>query len=220
MGKAKQKKKRKLFGCLFASVFFIAAIGIGAFYLVSSMFTENELDKLLNGRLSGIANNEIPAEYMPIYQEAADEYEIPWELLAAVHRVETRFSTMDPMISPAGAEGPMQFMPCTWFGWSHPTCEGNGAGAIPNEELTDPDLIAEHGGYGMDVRDKGVADPWNHEDAIFAAARYLSSNGADDGDIEEALFAYNRADWYVEEVISFVDVYNNGYEVIENNEKP
>lgn len=95
MGKAKQKKKRKLFGCLFASVFFIAAIGIGAFYLVSSMFTENELDKLLNGRLSGIANNEIPAEYMPIYQEAADEYEIPWELLAAVHRVETRFSTMD-----------------------------------------------------------------------------------------------------------------------------
>ncbi len=47
----------------------------------------------------------IPEEYIPIYKAAAEEYGIPWTLLAAHHRIETRFSTMDPLLSPAGAEG-------------------------------------------------------------------------------------------------------------------
>lgn len=212
MPKPKRKSKRLILIAI-PAVFMILAVGaISLFYFISN---EQQLDRILNGSISGFAPNEIPAEYIPIYQEAADEFDIPWELLAAVHRVETRFSTMDPMVSPAGAEGPMQFMPCTWFGWSHPTCEGNGAGEIPSNVLTDPEQIEIHGGYGMDVQDKGVADPWDHEDAIYAAARYLASNGAANGEIEEALFAYNRADWYVEEVITYVEAYDNdGYEVI------
>ena len=37
----------------------------------------------------------IPEEYIPVYKEAAEEYAIPWTLLAAHHRIETRFSTME-----------------------------------------------------------------------------------------------------------------------------
>lgn len=70
----------------------------------------------------------IPEEYIPIYQEAGEAYGVPWTLLAAHHRIETRFSTMDPLLSPVGAEGHMQFMPCTFVGWSYPGCKGLGKG--------------------------------------------------------------------------------------------
>lgn len=75
---------------------------------------------------------------------------MPWNLLAAHHRVETRFSTIEPMISPVGATGHMQFMPCTWVGWSHPTCSGLGKGDISQSELTSSAAIARYGGYGVD----------------------------------------------------------------------
>src|SRR5689334_13767588 len=49
--------------------------------------------------------------------------------------------------SSAGAIGWMQFMPSTWLRW------------------------------GTDANGDGVADPWNAEDAIFSAARYLAASG-------------------------------------------
>ncbi len=72
--------------------------------------------------------------------------------------------------SSAGAIGWMQFMPGTWLGW------------------------------GMDGNGDGVADPWNPEDAVFAAARYLAASGAHD-DMYKAIFSYNHADWYVRNVL-------------------
>jgi peptidoglycan DL-endopeptidase CwlO len=49
------------------------------------------------------------------------------------------------------------------------------------------------------------ANPNNLEDAIFATAKYLAANGASDGRIGDAVFAYNHAAWYVEEVMGFAD---------------
>ena len=74
-------------------------------------------------------------------------------------------------VSSAGAVGWMQFMPETW------------------------------GGYGVDANGDGVADPYNPEDAIFAAARYLRAAGTP-ADTYGAVFAYNHADWYVAEVLA------------------
>lgn len=54
--------------------------------------------------------------------------------------------------------------------------------------------------YGVDANHDGVKDPNNPVDAIFAAARYLKASGAD-SNIEKAIFAYNRADWYVADVL-------------------
>ncbi len=54
--------------------------------------------------------------------------------------------------------------------------------------------------YGIDANGDGRADPYSAADAIFSAARYLQANGAP-GDWYGAIFAYNHADWYVEDVL-------------------
>ncbi|ARJ37550.1 lytic transglycosylase domain-containing protein [Sporosarcina sp. P21c] len=143
----------------------------------------------------------IPQEFIPIYIEAAKEYNIPWTLLAAHHRIETRFSTMKTDVSPVGAEGPMQFMPCTFVGWDYPGCKELGKGDIPERDKIDPAVIKQYGGYGVDANGDGIADPFDMEDAIFSAAHYLSDSGAADGDIQKAVFTYNHSDQYVEDVL-------------------
>ena len=158
----------------------------------------------------------IPNEYIPIYKAAEQKFGVSWTLLAAHHRVETRFSTMENMVSPVGAEGHMQFMPCTFVGWSHPTCKELGQGDISPEDLIDPAVISSHGGYGVDANGDGKADPWDIEDAVFSAANYLAQNGAADGELERAIFNYNRSDEYVEDILFFYNQYeeeqNNGTE--------
>jgi hypothetical protein len=54
--------------------------------------------------------------------------------------------------------------------------------------------------YGVDANDDGKKDPYNPVDAICAAARYLRAAGGDK-DVRQAIFAYNHADWYVDEVL-------------------
>lgn len=157
----------------------------------------------------------IPEKYIPIYMEAAEEYGVPWTLLAAHHRIETRFSTMDPLLSPAGAEGHMQFMPCTFVGWSYPGCEGLGKGEIPEEDKTDPAVIKKHGGYGVDANGDGIADPFDLEDAIHSTANYLSSSGAAEGEIKKAVFEYNRSEKYVEDVLWYYNKFEEAKEKIE-----
>src|SRR5438093_7041860 len=81
--------------------------------------------------------------------------------------------------SSAGAVGWMQFMPSTWERW------------------------------GVDANGDGVADPWNPEDAIYAAARYLSAAGGTQ-DISRGVFAYNHAQWYVDEVLQLAHTFGSG----------
>ncbi|SDJ10795.1 lytic transglycosylase domain-containing protein [Natribacillus halophilus] len=215
MGKSTIKKRRKRRPLLISlgSICALLFLTIGIF-MIAQTLNEQQLDRFFDGGLSGYSNDEVPAEYYPIYQEAAETYDIPWQVLAAVHRIETKFSTMDPMVSPVGAEGHMQFMPCTWHGWSHPTCDDVGEGDIPEDELTDPDLIDSNGGYGIDATGSGDADPWDERDAIFSTANFLASNGADDGELESALYIYNQSEWYVDEVMTYYDIYTNeGYQV-------
>jgi hypothetical protein len=76
----------------------------------------------------------------------------------------------DLSVSSAGAEGWMQFLPQTW---------------------------AE---YGVDATGKGVRDPYNPADAIFAAARYLRAAGAAQS-LTGAIYAYNHSSLYVESVM-------------------
>ena len=54
--------------------------------------------------------------------------------------------------------------------------------------------------YGVDANGDGVKDPYNPVDAIFAAARYLRAAGAEQ-DLSRAIFAYNHAQWYVDDVL-------------------
>ncbi|HEY7935183.1 MAG TPA: lytic murein transglycosylase [Solirubrobacteraceae bacterium] len=56
----------------------------------------------------------VPLFLLPIYQAAAVQYGVPWEILAAINEVETNYGT-DLNVSTAGAVGWMQFMPATWM---------------------------------------------------------------------------------------------------------
>jgi len=152
-----------------------------------------------SGDISDAGSSEIPAEYLQIYHDAGEAYGVPWNLLAAIHKVETDFGQV-LAVSSAGAIGHMQFMPKTWIGWSYP-------GVPSSLELTSVALINQYGGYGVDGDGDGKADPNNACDAIYAAANYLAANGAADGDYSAAVYAYNHADWYVEKVLSIAESY-------------
>jgi membrane-bound lytic murein transglycosylase B len=56
----------------------------------------------------------VPLFLLPVYQAAAIQYDVPWQILAAINEVETDYGT-DLSVSTAGAVGWMQFMPATWL---------------------------------------------------------------------------------------------------------
>lgn len=127
------------------------------------------------------------------------------------------------MVSSAGAEGHLQFMPCTFVGWKHPTCSGLGKGNITKAELMNPETIAKYGGFGVDANGDGIADPYDIEDAVFSAANYLSKYGAAKGNIKNAVFEYNHSKEYVEDVLYYYKLYDDYHDdlkaaVLINNE--
>jgi len=60
--------------------------------------------------------------------------------------------------------------------------------------------------FGLDANGDGRKDPYNPVDAICAAAHYLNLSGGSD-DLYNAIFAYNHADWYVQEVLTYARAY-------------
>jgi hypothetical protein len=60
--------------------------------------------------------------------------------------------------------------------------------------------------FGLDANGDGRKDPFNPVDAICAAAHYLKLSGGS-SDLYQAIFAYNHADWYVQEVLAGARAY-------------
>ncbi len=213
-------KKIILFGSV--SIGLVPLLIVGAIVCVMLMVAviiggnnENGFDGgSFSTSMSPIAENEIPSEFISFYQKAGEKYGVNWLLLASVHRQETEFSR-NKTVSTAGAIGAMQFMDCTFVGWSYPTCSGLGNGGIPQSVLMSPTQISKYGGYGVDANGDGKADPWDEEDAIHSAAKYLAANmkGATETDkIKAAIFAYNHSDQYVSEVYDRFISYTDGWE--------
>ncbi len=172
-------------------------------------FIEQFTEKSVYQQIQGQFDLEIPIEYIPVYVAAEEKYGVPWTLLAAHHRVETRFSTMKKLVSPVGAEGHMQFMPCTFVGWKHPSCKDLGKGVIPEKEKTNPAIIKKYGGYGVDANGDGVANPYDIEDAVFSAAKFLSTAGVKDGELKKAIYQYNHSDKYVKDILHYYKQYRD-----------
>ena len=122
---------------------------------------------------SSCATSGVPPVLVPIYQRAASAYALGPQGAAILAGINAVETAFgtNVNVSSAGAEGWMQFMPSTWAT------------------------------YGVDANGDGKADPYNPEDAIFAAASYLHAAGMPT-DTYGAIFAYNHADWYVAEVLA------------------
>lgn len=122
---------------------------IGAIMLVVELGAGSEVP-------SNEALADIPAELLPIYQQAAmNTCNMPWAVLAAIGKTESDHgrSTLPGVRSgsnSAGAMGPMQFMPGTWAA------------------------------MGVDGDNDGATDVYNRIDAIWGAAKYLCHEGAGD----------------------------------------
>jgi len=63
--------------------------------------------------------------------------------------------------------------------------------------------------WGIDANGDGRADPNSPADAIFSAARYLVGCGGQ-FDIARAVYCYNHASWYVNEVLGLASLYAQG----------
>jgi len=60
--------------------------------------------------------------------------------------------------------------------------------------------------FGLDANGDGKKDPYNPVDAICAAAHYLKLSGGGH-DLYQAIYSYNHADWYVQEVLGYARAY-------------
>lgn len=198
-------------GVAFALVFVFIMLSFTVGGLAASLDTR---EGFRSGTPTTIAVAEI-GEYMPIFEQAQARYGVSWAVLAAICKIESGFGrNMGP--SSAGAVGFMQFMPTTWSGSGNPLASDDPQS--PSWD-TDPERIARYGGYGVDGDGDGKADPFNPWDAVFAAANYLAKNGFAE-DPRRAIFAYNRAWWYVDMVLAQAEEYSQQMVPVENGAWP
>jgi hypothetical protein len=132
---------------------------------------------------SALAEAQIPPEYLRLYRQAATHYGLDWTILAGIGKVECDHGRdPDPACTQEGAV--------------------NSAGAGGPMQF----LASTWATYGVDGDGDGRIDRWDPADAIYGAANYLRAAGAP-GDYRRALFAYNHAGWYVEEVERWATIY-------------
>jgi cell wall-associated NlpC family hydrolase len=147
------------------------------------------------------AADSIPSNYLKWFQRAGLQYNVPWTILAGIGKVESNDgrTTLPGVTSGSngfGAAGPMQ------IGISGASTNSWGGLPVHKASAMVPGVATDEDGDGID----SVYDP---ADAIAGAAKYLVAHGAQQ-DAAGAIFAYNHADWYVQEVLSWASTYAAG----------
>ncbi len=152
-------------------------------------------------KVSAEAANSIPGNYLMWFQKVGLQYNVPWTILAGIGKVESDDGrTTLPGVTSGqngfGAAGPMQIgiegaSTNTWGGAPiHPASQ----------------VVA---GVATDENGNGLASVYEVPDAIAGAAKYLVAHGVQQS-AASAIFAYNHANWYVQEVLSWASTYASG----------
>jgi hypothetical protein len=161
---------------LAAAAALVPALLLAGFFFASSGTALGGEGSLCTVR--GTGSSDIPAGYVPWLQRAATKYKLGprgFSIVAAIHYVESDFGR-SPL--PGVAPGTQNF-----------------AGAEGPGQF----LVSSWEAYGVDANGDGVRDPYSIPDSVFATANLLHADGAP-RDWKGAIFDYNHANWYVEEV--------------------
>jgi peptidoglycan DL-endopeptidase CwlO len=147
------------------------------------------------------AADSIPANYLHWFQAVGIQYNVPWTILAGVGKVEsddgrTTLPGVNSGWNAFGAAGPMQI--------GVTGASGNQWGGTPDHPASE--VV---NGVATDEDGTGWANVYDPADAIAGAAKYLIEHGVQQNP-DAAIFAYNHADWYVEEVLSWASTYASG----------
>ena len=168
------------------------AAGVGGLCLLVALLAAGAgagIASLLGGSgtaPSATATASIPPPMLALYQQAATTCPgLPWTVLAAIGTIESdngqsTLPGVESGANSAGAEGDMQELASTFAEYDQPVPPG---GADP-------------------------PSPYDPTDAVYAAARMLCANGAANGaNLNQAIFDYNHATWYVNEVRALAQTY-------------
>lgn len=105
-----------------------------------------------------------PGSFTQAYTDAGNKFGIPWQILYAIHMVETG-QRDGPIGGDGGPQGPMQFMPGTWASYG---IDGNGDGVADINNAVDAiysaaNYLAKHGSIdsGLDSYGRIKGDVYN-----------------------------------------------------------
>ena len=141
------------------------------------------------GAVSASASKDIPPVALRAYRKAGAATGVDWSYIAAIGKVETDHGR---------------------YGGSKMDSDGNVRPKIRNSIGASGPMQfmpPTWGQYKQDGNFDGVKSVDNIYDAALAAGRYLNRSGAP-GNMRKAIFAYNRANWYVNKVIKQAKVYS------------
>jgi peptidoglycan DL-endopeptidase CwlO len=147
------------------------------------------------------ARNSIPANYLALFRSIGAQYKVPWVILAGIAKVESDDgqTTLPGVHSGAnafGAAGPMQI----GIGGA----AGNQWGGAPVHPASE-----KVNGVATDADGDGTASVYDPADAIAGAAKYLLEHGVLDN-VDQAIFAYNHLQSYVQAVLYWANLYATG----------
>jgi peptidoglycan DL-endopeptidase CwlO len=147
------------------------------------------------------ARDSIPANYLALFQSIGRQYGVPWTILAGIGKVESDDgqSNLPGVHSGAnafGAAGPMQI----GIGGA----AGNQWGGAPVHPASE-----KVNGVATDANGDGTASVYDPADAIAGAAKYLLEHGVL-SNVEQAIFAYNHLESYVQTVLYWAGLYAHG----------
>lgn len=177
------RRPLKLAGVLIATA---AVVALSALMLVASLLGMDNISLSsapASFGVSALAEAEIPPLYLSLYEQAGKHYGLDWAILAGIGKVECDHGRdPDPSCTKEGAV--------------------NSAGAGGPAQF----LASTWAEYGVEADGRGPPDRWDPADAIYGMANYLHASGAP-RNYRKAIYAYNHAWWYVEEVEHWASLY-------------
>jgi hypothetical protein len=166
----------------------LAALGaaFAALLLVCLVLFLAVFGALLGGQATGqvacsfssAGRAEVPSQLTPVYRAAAQRYRLGERGVSILAAINKIETGFGSNLGPSSAGA---------YGWMQ-------------------FMPATWAAYGVDADGDGATDPTDPDDAIHAAARYLHASGAP-RDWYRAIFAYNHADWYVQQVLAQADAF-------------